>query len=338
MSPAVSRVSSSPRIHAIAAQVAQYTEGATVTTALCLLIAILLDKLLGEPRRLHPLVGFGRLVQRVEQQLYPQPPQTVASKAMRLRGLLAVALLLLPPTLCAAWLVSLPYIGLIAQTLLLYLAIGATSLAQHARAIAEALQQHDLPLARYRVSMIVSRDTAQLDEQAICRATIESVLENGADAIFSAIFWFLLLGAPGVVLYRLANTLDAMWGYRNQRYLHFGWAAARFDDVLNYLPARLTALTYTLLGHVRHGWLCWRTQAPTWYSPNAGPVMAAGAGALGIQLGGSASYHGQNKERPVLGMGRPAQTADITRAIALLNRSLWLWVLLALLTGGLAHA
>jgi adenosylcobinamide-phosphate synthase len=327
-----------PRIDAIAAQVAQHPESATVTSALCFLIAILLDKLLGEPRRWHPLVGFGWLVQRVEQLCYPQHPDRENQSRLRLRGLLAITLLLLPPTLLAAWLASLPLVGLVAQTLLLYLAIGATSLTQHARAIAAALQQRDLPLARYRVSMIVSRDTAQLDEHAICRATIESVLENGADAIFSAIFWFLLLGAPGVVLYRLANTLDAMWGYRNQRYLHFGWAAARFDDVLNYLPARLTALTYALLGHVRDGWHCWRTQAPTWYSPNAGPVMAAGAGALGVLLGGNASYHGKDKARPDLGQGRAPVTADIGRALSLINRGLWLWVLLALIAGGLTHA
>ncbi|AXK40537.1 adenosylcobinamide-phosphate synthase CbiB [Crenobacter cavernae] len=309
-----------------------------MTPSIFLFLAVLLDKLLGEPRRWHPLVGFGALVRRIEAALYPATPELEPSWRMRLRGLLGIALLLLPFALAAAGLASLPAIGPICQVLLLYLAIGATSLAQHAQAVVEALMSNDLPLARERVGMIVSRDTSALSEEDVARATIESVLENGSDAIFAAVFWFLLLGAPGVVLYRLANTLDAMWGYRSERYVYFGWAAARFDDVLNYIPARLTALTYIVLGNVRDGWRCWRAQAPTWYSPNAGPVMAAGAGALGVALGGAAVYHGQLKQRPALGLLRAPDASDIQRAIQLVERGLWLWVVLALIVGGVLHA
>ncbi len=118
------------------------------------------------------------------------------------------------------------------------------------------------------MSLIVSRDPASLD---ITRAATESVLENGNDAVFGALFWFVVAGAPGVVVYRLANTLDAMWSYRNERYVDFGFAAARLDDLLNYVPARLTALTYAILGHTRSAWRCWRAQAHDWDSPNAGP-------------------------------------------------------------------
>jgi adenosylcobinamide-phosphate synthase len=309
-----------------------------VTTAVFLLLAVLLDKLLGEPRRWHPLVGFGRLVHRAEAMLRPADSALEPAWRMRLRGLLGITLLLAPFTLAAALLAHLPWVGPAASVLLLYLAIGATSLTQHAQAVVEALSRQDLPLARTRVGMIVSRDTSELEEDGVARATIESVLENGSDAIFAAVFWFLLLGAPGVVLYRLANTLDAMWGYRSERYVYFGWAAARFDDVLNFIPARLTALTYTLLGNVRAAWLCWRSQAPTWYSPNAGPVMAAGAGALGVALGGAARYHGKMKERPALGLLRVPDRTDITRAIQLVQRGLWLWVALALIVGGWLHA
>ncbi len=308
-----------------------------MTSSLVLFLAVVLDKLLGEPRRWHPLVGFGTLVSRMEAACYPAHPESEPGWRLRLRGLLGIALLLAPPTLAAAGLAALPVAGPLASVLLLYLAIGATSLSQHARAVINALEQGDLVLARQSVAMIVSRDTSALSESDVVRATIESVLENGGDAVFSAVFWFLLLGAPGVVLYRLANTLDAMWGYKNERYLHFGWAAARFDDVMNYIPARLTALTYIVLGDLRAGWRCWREQAPTWYSPNAGPVMAAGAGSLGVALGGAARYHGTLKQRPTLGLGRVPRIDDIRRALRLVDRGLWLWVALALL-GGWLHA
>lgn len=308
-----------------------------MTTSVFLLIAVLVDKILGEPRRWHPLVGFGRLATWTESMLRRPGGSSTPAWRMRLKGTVALGLLLAPLTLCAAFLAAVPKWGSLFAVLCLYLAIGAKSLAQHAGAVADALDQHDLALARTRVGMIVSRDTSRLDEAGVARATVESVLENGSDAVFAAIFWFLVLGAPGAVLYRLANTLDAMWGYRNERYLYFGWAAARFDDVLNFIPARLTALTYTVLGNAKSAWQCWRHQAPTWYSPNAGPVMAAGAGALEVSLGGPAFYHGALKERPALGIGRLPDKADIRRAMRLVSRGIWLWVVIAL-AGGALHA
>ncbi|MCY1431441.1 Cobalamin biosynthesis protein CobD [compost metagenome] len=142
-----------------------------------------------------------------------------------------------------------------------------------------------------------------------------------------------MAGAPGVVLYRLSNTLDAMWGYRNARFERFGWAAAKIDDVLNFIPARLVALTYALLGRTRQALRCWREQAPQWDSPNAGPVMAAGAGALGVALGGAARYHGEVHERPQLGTGEPPRAADIWRALALVRQGVLLWLAVILLLG-----
>jgi adenosylcobinamide-phosphate synthase len=169
-------------------------------------------------------------------------------------------------------------------------------------------------------------------------ATTESVLENGNDSIFGAIFWFVLAGGGGVVLYRLVNTLDAMWGYRNDQYRYFGWAAARFDDLLNYIPARLTALTYALLGNTRQAINCWLNQAPACDSPNAGPVMAAGAGALDIRIGGPTYYQGKLRQRPHLGTDNSPDIADIECALKLVRHSVWLWLGLLIIAGGISHA
>lgn len=288
-----------------------------MTVALICGCAVLLDLWLGEPRRYHPLAGFGRLANWLEARL---------NRRRRALGVLALALAVLPLVLLAAALARLPQVGVVAEVLLLYLAIGATSLAQHGRAVAAALAGGDLALARQRVGWMVSRDTAVLDEEGVARAATESVLENGNDAVFGALFWFLLLGAPGAVLYRLVNTLDAMWGYRSERFESFGWAAARLDDLLNWPAARLTALSYALLGDGRRALRCWRWQGRRTASPNAGVVMAAGAGALGLQLGGPAVYHGVVETRPLLGEGQAPAASDIVRAIRLVQRSLWLWL------------
>ncbi len=299
---------------------------------LSVIAALLLDALLGEPKRAHPLVAFGRLADRLERHF-----NGAAGRGWRSHGVTAWCLAVLPLTLLA-WLLSLlPGIGWLAEIVLLYLALGLRSLGEHALPVAQALWRHDLPEARRRVACIVSRDTSQLDEEGVARAATESVLENGSDAVFAALFWFIVAGAPGVVLYRLSNTLDAMWGYRNARFERFGWAAARIDDLLNYVPARLVALTYALLGRTRRALRCWRTQAPLWDSPNAGPVMAAGAGALGVVLGGAAIYHGELHARSELGRGSAPQARHIEHALDLVWAGVGVW-LLVLLFGGWLYA
>lgn len=289
---------------------------------LIVLTAVALDAFLGEPRRFHPLVGFGRFAQSVERLVH---------RDSYLRGVIAVCLLLMPFVLMTIPISQLPY-GILLDALLLYLAIGRRSLMEHAERVRDALLANDLETARVRVGYMVSRDTTALDHEAIAKATVESVLENGNDAIFGAIFWFVLAGAPGVVLFRLSNTLDAMWGYRNERYLRFGWAAARLDDLLNFVPARLTALSYALAGRFTRAWRCWREQGVDWKSPNAGPVMAAGAGSIGVLLGGPAVYHGALQVRPLLGEGRKPRVDDIDRSLRLISRALLFW-LLTLLSG-----
>ena len=289
-----------------------------------------LDRLFGEPRRWHPLVGFGVLAGRIE-------ALCNAGAWRRWRGLLAWCLLVLPPLALASWAIPPGLPGWLIDVLLLYLALGGRSLGEHALRVAGDLARGDLPAARRHVGWMVSRQTEALDAGGVAGACIESTLENGNDAVFGALFWFALCGGPGAVLFRLANTLDAMWGYRNARFADFGWAAARLDDALNYLPARLTALSYALCGHTPVALRCWREQAPRWQSPNAGPVMAAGAGSLGLVLGGPAVYHGRAEERSQLGEGRPAAGEDIARALTLVRTSLLLW-LAVILCWGLAGA
>lgn len=292
---------------------------------------VALDALLGEPRRRHPLVAFGRLANRIELRF------NRAGRGWRSHGVTAWVLAVVPLTLLVTLLSWLPLVGWLVEILALYCALGMRSLGEHVLPVAQALRNNDLAAARQRVGYLVSRQTDELDATAVARAGTESVLENGSDAVFAAIFWFAVAGAPGVVLYRLSNTLDAMWGYRNERFERFGWAAARIDDVLNYIPARLVALTYAVLGNTRVALRCWRYQAPKWDSPNAGPVMAAGAGALGVQLGGPAIYHGELHERAALGEGVPADADAIERGWNLVQRGVWLW-LLVLCLGGLIDA
>lgn len=300
-----------------------------MSLGLTTLVALLLDALFGEPRRGHPLVLFGRWAERLERRFNP------GGRGWRSHGVSAWLLSVLPPTAVVWLLADMPGLGWVVSVLALYAAVGLRSLNEHAEPVAQALEQGDLARARERVGYMVSRDTRELDDSAVARAATESVLENGSDAVFAALFWFAVAGAPGVVLYRLANTLDAMWGYRNARFERFGWAAARIDDVLNYIPARLVALTYAVLGKTALALQCWRQQAPLWDSPNAGPVMAAGAGALGVQLGGPAIYHGELHERPHLGEGEPACAADIQRGMDLVRQGVMLWVAVLIVGGWL---
>nr|WP_314579467.1 adenosylcobinamide-phosphate synthase CbiB [uncultured Pseudomonas sp.] len=293
-----------------------------MSVALLSVAGVALDALLGEPKRNHPLVAFGRYAERIEQRF------NSAGRGWRSHGVTAWFIAVVPLTLLITFFSWLPYIGWLVEVAALYCALGLRSLGEHVEPVAQALRGDDLEEARRRVGYLVSRQTCELDATEVARAATESVLENGSDAVFAAIFWFAVLGAPGVVLYRLSNTLDAMWGYRSERFERFGWAAAKIDDLLNYIPARLVALTYAVLGKTRLALRCWHTQAPKWDSPNAGPVMAAGAGALGIELGGAAIYHGELHQRPQLGEGVPADANSIDRGWQLVQRGVWLWLLI----------
>jgi len=322
----------------------------SVACGLCF-AGVAVDAVVGEPARCHPLVGFGRWAAWIERVANPhrhaaqrvdthEPPARVThTVSVRARGVLAWMLAVVPPVAVLAALTqrSPAWLAWPLHVAALWFALGARSLVDHIAPVGAALHADDLASARAFASRVVTRDLSAADAPAVARAAIESALENGNDAIFGALFWFALAGGPGALAFRLINTLDAMWGYRTPRLRDFGWAAARLDDAANYVPARLTALSYALCGNFRSALACWRTQAPAWDSPNAGPVMASGAGSLNVACGGAAWYHGALEARPALGCGPAPGAADVGRALSLVKRSIALWlVAMALLAAASA--
>ncbi len=281
--------------------------------------ALALDAVLGEPKKFHPLLGFGWMAIRLER-LRPLGSTSFA-------GVVYWCVLTLPLT----YLVYVTQDLLIVNVLVLYLAIGFQSLREHAMRVYTALADGDLALAREHCGFMVSRDTTTLDENAVSKATIESVLENGSDGVTAPLFWFAVAGAPGAMIYRLSNTLDAMWGYRTDRFRTLGCFSARMDDLLNWLPARLTSIAYALCGRCRDSFSCWSEQASYYASPNAGPVMASGAGALNVCLGGEYTHNGKTKMRKTLGVGAAASEVDILRSLHLLSKAvIWFAIVMML--------
>jgi len=289
-------------------------------TAAILLLGVVLDKVFGEPARYHPLVGFGNLANALEKRL-----NRYSGFKAQLAGTAALTLLVLPPTIVMAmlWYVLLhhsPLAALIIGAGVLYWSLGWRSLADHVNAVGTALNEQGIEAGRAAVQRIVSRECDTMDENQVVRASLETLLENTSDAVIGPLVWFVLLGPAGALMYRLSNTLDAMWGYRTPRFNHFGRAAARCDDLVNIIPARLTALAFALTGNTRSSLRCWKQYANHWSSPNGGPVICAGSGALNVSLGGGAVYHGQWLDKPAT-PGNPATSADVKRALKLVTRA-----------------
>ncbi|MFC8596651.1 cobalamin biosynthesis protein [Streptomyces atroolivaceus] len=279
---------------------------------------LVVDLLLGDPRRGHPVAAFGRGAAGAESRLWRDHrgwgalhtlvcaggatgAAALAARAVRNRPAAAVAL-----TAAATWSV-----------------VGGTSLGREARAIGGALAAGDVELARERLPHLCGRDPQSLDGQQIARAVVESVAENTSDAVVGALVWGALGGVPGLVGFRAVNTLDAMVGHKSPRYRRYGWASARLDDVAGWPGARLTAvLAVAAGGRPREAVRAWRADAGRHPSPNAGPVEASFAGALGVRLGGTLAYGGRVEHRPVLNgeAGRDVRVTDIERAVRLSRR------------------
>ncbi len=274
------------------------------------------DELLGDPRRAHPVAAFGRGASWLEQHLWAD---------RRARGLLYTAVAVVVPTAVTALVdhrLRSPTARMLLTAAVTWTALGGRSLRREASGVADAVHAGDLQEARRRLPGLVGRDPTGLDSAEITRAACESVAENTADAAVATFFWGAVAGPAGVVAHRCVNTLDAMVGHRSPRHARFGWAAARLDDLMNWIPARLTALLAAVAAPAVHGSArtahrTARRDGQRHPSPNAGVVEAAFAGALGVRLGGTNHYGDRVEQRGPLGSGPPPDADAVRRATRL---------------------
>lgn len=291
---------------------------------LCLIVALLLDHVFGDPRiSWHPICLLGRLNRRLESRLYP-----LGFTGGALLTLLSTAITV-ATTLVLLWTAMRIHIAvyLSVNTLIIFFAVSARSMVQHALAVHAPLVAGDLECARQALAMIVSRDTAGMNQEMVIRSTVESVAENFTDGVLSPVMYAALGGAAGAMLFKAVSTLDSMVGYRNERYEQFGKFAARADDVLNFIPARLSLLLIPVAAfccrlNAGNAWRGGRRFRTAHASPNSAHSMAAFAGALDTRLGGAATYFGIRKDKPYIGTGtRIGDPTLITDATGLFTRA-----------------
>lgn len=316
-------------------------------TALSLFVGFLLDCLLGDPLgAAHPVVLMGKLIAFLETELrarFPKTPQGERTAGM----IMALTVSLISAgagfvLLYLAWLIH-PWVYFALSAFLCWQCLAAKCLATESRKVVTALQREGLDAGRARVSMLVGRDTQNLTGTEVVKATVETVAENTSDGVIAPLFWMVLGGAVGGLFYKSINTMDSMVGYKNEKYLHFGRFAARLDDAVNLIPARLSALgmigaAFVLGLDGRNAWRIWRRDRRNHASPNSAQTESACAGALGVQLGGNASYFGKLYEKPTIGdPTRPIEGADVDRACRLMYGAMVLLLLVygvILLLGG----
>jgi adenosylcobinamide-phosphate synthase len=297
-----------------------------VTTAFALSLAMILDALLGEPKWLwdrlpHPAVLIGRLIGWADRRMNH-------GAGRKAKGVILLFALVVGSGVLGLILEQIPVVDIVLGAILL----AHKSLIQHVKAVARALET-SLADGRASVAMIVGRDTVDMDAPAVSRAAIESAAENFSDGVIAPAFWFLLLGLPGILIYKAVNTADSMIGYRTDQYRDFGWASARFDDLLNLIPARLTAVLLFPWGKPLSLWRSITTEARRHRSPNAGWPEAALSRSLGVALSGPRAYHGTMRDYPwVNPQGRPNATPrDIDMACARLWVA-WAFTLVCVIT------
>jgi len=282
-----------------------------------LIAGALLDAVLGDPRRFHPVAGFGRAAGALERVLYAPSRMAGAGYAA-----VAVGVPVAAAVAASAATRRRPLARFALSAALTWTLLGGTSLRREAVGMARSIDDGDLAAARRRLPSLCGRDPSRLGAAELARATVESVAENTSDAVVAPLWWGAVAGLPGLAAYRAVNTLDAMVGHRSARYERFGVAAARLDDVANLVPSRLTAVLTAGLaplvgGSIERALRTWARDGARHPSPNAGQCEAAMAGALGVRLGGRNVYAGRAEERPTLGAGRRPAVLDIRRSARL---------------------
>lgn len=304
-----------------------------------------LDLIIGDPESWwHPVRAIGSLICKLEKLLRRLFPKTSGGELLA-GGILAVFTSGLTCTAAAAVLWAgktvHPALGFLLGMVMCWQLLAARSLKTESRKVYRALKKQTLEEARYQVSRIVGRDTQNLTEDGVIRAAVETVAENASDGVVAPLFWMFLFGPAGGFFYKAVNTMDSMVGYKNERYLYFGRAAARLDDLVNWIPARLTGLLFILSAFLLPGFdgkgafRIWRRDRRCHKSPNSAQSEAACAGALGVELAGDASYFGKIVKKPTIGDPlRPVEPEDIIRA----DRLMYAASVLALAAGTAASA
>jgi len=292
-----------------------------------LLLGVALDKIFGDPACLpHPIVGFGKMIALGEKTL--NRGQARDLKGMFMALFLIVLVYFVFRAICTFSYMLNAYVSVLVEALLVFCGLAGTTLIKEGKAVFAALDK-SLDAGRQQVGRIVGRDTAELGEDAIQAATLETLAENLSDGVIAPLFWFMIGGVPGMMAYKMVNTLDSMIGYKHERYLFFGRFAAHFDDVSNYLPARITALLMALCAFRWRAFVFIKRYGRAHSSPNAGYPEAALAGILNVQFGGTHKYFGQRVEKPLIGEVRRAYTpADLRLSIRTMKRVEMLFVLL----------
>ena len=298
-----------------------------------------LDTIFGDPPWLpHPVVLMGKAISALEKRLRARLPQTPQGELLGgavVAFTLPVGTFLLTSLVCLGAARLSPWLGLAVQMFWCGQALAAKGLAQESTNVYRALIKPDLPAARKAVSRIVGRDTQNLTLEGVTKAAVETVAENASDGVIAPLLYMLLGGAPLALTYKAINTMDSMLGYKNEKYLYFGRAAAKLDDAANYLPSRLAGLLWcaaaALTGNSPKGaWRIWRRDRRCHASPNSAQTESACAGALGVQLAGPAYYFGEYYAKPTIGDPlRPIEPEDIRRA----NRMMYAESVLALAVG-----
>ncbi len=294
-------------------------------------LALIVERFIGYPKPVyekiaHPVVWVGWLISRLDRNLNRTGAH---AKEGRLRGIIAL-LTLIAAAFIPAWFISqilaTTRVGWIVEALLATSLIAQKSMSDHVMDVYRAFEK-SLPEARQSVAKIVGRDPSQLDESGVSKAALESLAENTSDGIVAPVLWFALLGLPGIAVYKAVNTADSMIGHKSEKYLHFGWAAARFDDLINLPASRLTGILFAATQPSRFRCIfdVMRRDAPKHGSPNAGWPEAAMAAALDLKFGGPRAYQGDRVDLPWMGEGRERMTRhDIKRGLKLYSRAMWL--------------